>query len=151
MGGGIGADPEPFAYPTTPHVRRHGPYGYRDYESYRDWLRDEFRFRCVFCLRREQWGPLLGAWDIDHFAPQSSHPQDRLDYENLLYVCHTCNVIKRDKAVSDPCKIAFGHCLKVHEDGTIDALNENGEALIDQLRFNSAKQTGHRRLVIDTL
>ena len=151
MGGGIGATPEPFAYPTISHVRRHGPYGYRNYEPYRDWLRDEFSFRCVFCLRREQWGLLLGAWDIDHFAPQSSHPQNRLAYENLLYTCHTCNVIKRDQAVSDPCKIAFGYCLKVHEDGTIDALNENGEALIEQLRLNSAKQIGHRRLIIDTL
>lgn len=151
MGRRVRATPDPFAYPTTPHVRRHGPYGYRNYEPYRDWLRDEFSFRCVFCLRREQWGLLLGAWDIDHFAPQSSHPQNKLEYENLLYTCHTCNVIKRDQAVSDPCKIAFGHCLKVHEDGTIDALNENGEALIEQLRLNSAKQIGHRRLIIDTL
>jgi hypothetical protein len=151
MGGGIGAAPEPFAYSVVPHARRHGPYGYRTYESYRDWLRDEFSFRCVFCLRREQWGLVMATWDIDHFAPQSSHPQDKLDYENLLYVCHTCNVIKNDRTVANPCRIAFGHCLKVHEDGTIVALNENGKALIEQLRLDNADYTRFRSLIIAIL
>ena len=27
-----------FDYPATAHVRRHGPFGYQDYASYRDWL-----------------------------------------------------------------------------------------------------------------
>jgi hypothetical protein len=35
----------PFSYPTTPHVRRHGPQGYADYASFRPWLRDEFTFK----------------------------------------------------------------------------------------------------------
>ncbi len=38
---------DPFSYPNRPHVRRHGPRGYANYESYRPWLRDEFSFRCV--------------------------------------------------------------------------------------------------------
>ena len=91
MGGRISETPNPFTYPTTRHIRRHGPHGYKNYESYRDWLRDEFSFRCVFCLRREQWSPMAGNWDIDHFTPQDRYPQGRLDYENLLYICHTCN------------------------------------------------------------
>jgi len=45
-----------FRYTATPHVRRHGPCGYGDVESYRPWLRDEFTFRCLYCLFREQWG-----------------------------------------------------------------------------------------------
>jgi hypothetical protein len=43
-----------FEYPLMPHVRRHGPAGYDDYASYRDWLRDEFTFRCVFWWCRAQ-------------------------------------------------------------------------------------------------
>ncbi len=151
MGGGIGAAPEPFTYPTTPHVRKHGPYGYRDYGFYRDWLRDEFGFRCVFCLRREQWGLLRGSWDIDHFVPQGSHPQRRLDYENLLYVCHSCNLNKTNKIVPDPCEVALGHCLKVHEDGTIDALDENGEVIIEQLGLDNEDYTKFRSLIIAIL
>ena len=151
MGGGIRPTPGPFAYPQTPHVRRHGPYGYKDYESYRDWLRDEFRFRCVFCLRREQWGPEVGNWDIDHLAPQHSHPQRKLDYENLLYTCHTCNSTKKGKRVPDPCDVAFGECIEVHEDGTISALNENGRRLIRALRLDRKKAINFRRLIIDAL
>lgn len=143
--------PAPFAYPPTPHVRRHGPYGYMDYESYRDWLRDEFSFRCVFCLNREEWGLVRGMWDIDHFVPQHSHPQRKLEYENLLYACHTCNSTKSDQIVPDPCEIAFGECVEIHEDGTIEALNENGETLIAALRLNREKATNFRRLIIDAL
>ena len=151
MGGGIRTTSDPFAYPKTPHVRRHGPYGYKEYESYRDWLRDEFSFRCVFCLSREQWGLVRGMWDIDHFAPQHNYPQRKLDYENLLYACHTCNSTKSDQIVPDPCEIAFGECIEVHEDGTISALNENGERLIDRLRLDNEDYTRARRLIITTL
>lgn len=150
MGGGIGVTSEPFAYPATPHVRRHGPYGYKEYESYRGWLRDEFSFRCVFCLRRERW-PVRGTWDIDHSTPQHKNPQRKLDYGNLLYTCHTCNSAKSDQIVPDPCEVAFGKCVQVHEDGTISALNEDGEILIAALRLDGKKATDFRRLIIDTL
>lgn len=39
-----------FTYPRRPHVRRHGPRGYRAYQSYKPWLRDAFEFRWVYCL-----------------------------------------------------------------------------------------------------
>ena len=151
MGGSIDEPSKPFAYPMARHIRRHGPSGYKKYEPYRDWLRDEFSFRCVFCLRREQWGAVTGNWDIDHFVPQDSYPQGRLEYENLLYVCHTCNLNKSNQRVPDPCEIAYGECVKVHFDGTIEALNKNGEALIETLRLNNEDYTRFRRLMIDTL
>jgi hypothetical protein len=46
-----------FRYPMSAHERRHGPRGYQDYRSYKPWLRDEFEFRCVYCLCRERWFP----------------------------------------------------------------------------------------------
>src|SRR5258708_6259440 len=54
--GGRNPMTEPFQYPAAPHVRRHGPQGYADAASFRPWLRDEFTFRCVYCLQREVWG-----------------------------------------------------------------------------------------------
>ena len=47
----------PFTYPVTPHVRRHGPSGYANHAEFRQWLRDEFAFSCVYCLLREVWVP----------------------------------------------------------------------------------------------
>ncbi len=145
------SNPTPFTYPTVPHVRKHGPSGYKIYESYRDRLRDEFSFRCVFCMNREQWGVGLGIWDIDHLVPQSLFPLGILLYENLLYVCRQCNLNKSNHFVTDPCQVAFGRCLVVQEDGTIDALNEAGELLIKNLRLNNEDYRQFRHLIIQTV
>jgi hypothetical protein len=51
----------------------------------------------------------------------------------------------------DPCEVAFGECVEVHEDGTIDALNEKGELLIATLRLDSEDHTRFRYLIINTL
>ena len=84
-----------FEYPKQLHSRRHGPDGYRDYESYRDWLRDEFMFRCVYCLDREQWNGREAGFHIDHFIPVAMNESRRLDYDNLLYACASCNTGSR--------------------------------------------------------
>ncbi len=140
-----------FDYPKRPHRRKHGPAGYKDYESYRPWLRDEFCFRCVFCLRREQWSLVVGNWDIDHFQPQSQAPEKALDYENLLYVCRTCNGNKSDNLVADPCDVAIGDLVRVDADGVITSLNEEGELLIQILRLNNADYTSFRRRMLRIL
>src|SRR5438445_783907 len=78
---GVAGEPmTPFTYPSAPLVRRHGPVGYLDTSSFRPWLRDEFGFRCVYCLRRERWEPDLGVFEIDHFAPVSQSPDLRVAY-----------------------------------------------------------------------
>ena len=94
--------PLAFTYPGGPLVRRHGPSGYSDVQSFRPWLRDEFSFRCVYCLVREQWGKRLGEFDLDHFEPVASSPEASLDYDNLVYSCHACNLRKGKRQVPDP-------------------------------------------------
>src|SRR5437899_27226 len=83
-------------------ARRHGPRGYTNYTSFRPWLRDEFAFRCVYCLLREQWGRTLGSFDLDHFLPTAHYPRRRGTYDNLLYCCARCNVAKADAVIPDP-------------------------------------------------
>ena len=95
-----------FDYPANPHLRRHGPAGYDDYESYRDWLRDEWTFRCVFCLHRERWTQ-GGYFHIDHLEPVATAPHRVCDYENLLYVCVRCNLLKGNARLPDPCAVAL--------------------------------------------
>lgn len=137
-------------YPTQKHMRRHGPSGYSDYDSYREWLRDEFHFRCVFCLRREQWGRLQASFHIDHFIPQSIDPNRACEYDNLLYVCASCNSIKSDLKVPSPCDIAFGSCVVVRHDGTIAWQNETGRRLVKQLRLDDKELTEYRKLLLET-
>jgi hypothetical protein len=140
-----------FEYSHATHTWRHGPIGYLDYESYREWLRDEFAFRCVFCLRREQWNIRHGCFHLDHFVPQSSDPSLGCKYENLLYVCAACNLKKSDLAVPHPSAVAVGDCVRVHSDGSIEALNADGELLIDLLRLDDADCTRYRKMLLETL
>jgi len=83
-----------FRYPSRSHRRKHGPRGYQNTVEYRPWLRDEFTFRCVFCLEREQWVNRIGHFHGEHFLPVVERPDLALEYDNLLYVCQACNFRK---------------------------------------------------------
>lgn len=142
-----------FRYPDTPLRRRHGPSGYVNYESYKPWLRDEFLFRCVYCLRREAWFPDgKAAFGVDHLRPQAIAPGRRTDYENLLYACGQCNSFKANAAdVPDPCEVAFGEDVEVQEDGTIRWRTSTGKLLVKACSLDRAPLNDNRRLIIELL
>ncbi len=134
-----------FEYPATVHIRRHGPTGYKDYNSYRDWLRDEFQFRCVYCLHREQWDHGGVRFHIDHFVPVAANPEKDCEYSNLLYACARCNEAKRAVlGLPDPCKIAFHRCLRILDDGRVEPLNDEGKKLKLVLRLDSDRLVQYR-------
>ena len=140
-----------FEYPTDPHVRRHGPVGYKDYESYRDWLRDEFFFRCVYCLHREQWYGRGATFHIDHFTPVANEGAT-CEYTNLLYACATCNEAKKVAlGVPNPCEVALADCLRILPDGHVEALNDEGKKLRLLLRLDSTSNVRNRSRSIRTL
>ena len=143
--------PDPFAYPLEPHVRRHGPLGYSHHRLYLNWLRDEFSFRCVYCLRRETWLTVTADWQIDHFIPKSIHPKGALDYDNLVYSCSSCNHSKAAHLAPDPCKVAYGSCVKVDEHGEIQALNADGITLIEALGLDDGDYKELRRAIFELL
>lgn len=141
-----------FEYPSTRHIRRHGPIGYSNYESYRDWLRDEFEFRCVYCLQREKWCNRVTTFHIDHSVPVISCPSRKCDYTNLLYSCSTCNSAKKDiLGLADPCSIPFSQCLQVLSNGEVEALSIEGERLLEVLRLNNKSNVSCRSRWIRTL
>lgn len=142
----------PFTYPSVPHVRRHGPSGYSDYKNYKEWLRDEFTFRCVYCLFRERWSPVGAAClSVDHLEPKSQAPARDCDYENLVCACVRCNYWKGVKRVLDPCANTYDGHLRMREDGCAEALTEDGRILIEQLGLNDPPILGWRCRWIDTL
>jgi len=135
-----------FRYATTPHIRRHGPRGYQDARSYKPWLRDEFDFRCVYCLCRERWFPDGDdSMSVDHVHPSRVAPAQRSTYENLVYACCQCNASKQDAVgVLDPYEEPFGHHLDVSGDGTICGLTPAGVMLIRICRLDRPKLTTFR-------
>ena len=144
---------QPYDYPQTPHVRRHGPAGYSTYESYRPWLEDEFSFRCVYCLKRMVWAP-TDIWAVDHLVSQSEAPQLACEYDNLVLACQFCNQRKSSHRVPDPCQVAYGACLTVNSDGTVTPHGRHGNRLVSTLRLNHPRMLAERRKwlkIIETL
>jgi hypothetical protein len=137
---------QPYSLSSGPHVRRHGPIGYVDYRTYKIWLRDEFQFRCVFCLHREKWE--RRGWRIfhvDHIIPQSVDEAKVCDYENLLYLCDACNESKSDWVIPDPCMHDYSADYRFEEDGTAIPISDFGDLYIKALKLNEPHLVAYRR------
>jgi hypothetical protein len=128
-----------FNYPDPRSHRRHGPAGYANYGSYRPWLRDEFAFRCAYCLKREQWGQVTGEFDIDHFHPQTCRPDLAVEYPSLIYSCRRCNGVKFDHEVADPFSVMSRDRVRTMPDGTVMGVDAAATKLILQLDLNSPR------------
>lgn len=141
-----------FLYPNKPHQRKHGPHGYANYKAYKPWLRDEFSFRCVYCLVRETWNPSgVAAFSTDHFIAQVVDPTKTVDYENLLYACIRCNSWKQDNAVLDPCVVPMSHHLYIDDDGSIKPLTPHGAEHLELLELDDPILTEFRGRLISTI
>ncbi|QDV73801.1 HNH endonuclease [Botrimarina mediterranea] len=141
-----------FAYPTDAHIRRHGPIGYTHYPSFKPWLRDEFSFRCVYCLLRERWYPNgPDSFGVDHVVPKSVELTLVCAYDNLVYACNRCNSAKLTAQVLDPCVDGLGNHLRIEDNGVATALTKEGEYAIDAFNLNDARLQKYRREVINKI
>lgn len=140
-----------FAY-GAPHKRKHSPSGYKTYQAFKPWLRDEFVFRCVYCLLREAWHPYGAAgFSVDHIIPQSHNAKLVCKYQNLLYACIACNSRRGSNLVLNPTKEAFANHLRVEQDGTITGLTNAGKHLIDLLYLNKDPILHYRKYILGLL
>jgi hypothetical protein len=142
-----------FDYPRQRHVRRHGPQGYLEYQSYKPWLRDEFVFRCVYCLCRERWLPDGDdSFSVEHLRPRASAPDRACEYDNLAYACCRCNSARRGLTdILDPCAEPLAEHLEVLPDGRIRGLTPPGAELIRICQLDRPKLTEFRRGIIRLL
>jgi hypothetical protein len=123
--------PKPFSFPTSAPGRKHGPAGYDNYQTYKDWLRDEFVFRCAYCLERETWYPSRhAAFAVDHILPKVKWPELLCDYDNLVYACLRCNSLKQDIVTLDPCRIALGKHIHFKPDGSVVGRTRKGKEFV---------------------
>lgn len=139
-------EPAAFIYPHGRDSRRHGPSGYADYRSYRPWLRDEYSFRCAYCLVRERWGQVTGQFDLDHFLSKVANPDAAVEYDNLFYACHACNLRKGDQVL--PGVALTADVVRVYNDGQMIGLTPDAERLIRNLWLNTPQSVEWRRLWI---
>jgi hypothetical protein len=138
-----------FQYPSVPPPRRHGPRGYADYQFYKPWLRDEFAFRCIYCLWRERWqADGQHGFSVDHVRAQGIQPAQRLDYDNMVYACNLCNSTRREVPLPiDPSSDSPGHYLRILPDGTVQSTGPAGADLIEICRLNRPLLVAARRRI----
>ena len=134
---------------------------YADYTRYRPFLREDFRFRCAYCLRHEFFVGGEAGCCIDHHRPQHG-PYGRPDlvsvYENLHWCCNECNALKGDTWPSpeqyvagdrflDPCQPEGDHDLHwdVEADGTLTPTTRVGRYTIAHLVLDREVLVYHRR------
>jgi hypothetical protein len=130
--------PHPFKFPTKAHCRLHGPGGLTDYRNYKPWLRDEFEFRCVYCLTRELWtndGPT--SFTIDHVKPKSLYPKLQCEYDNLVYACTWCNSHKSNSlGFPDPCATSLAEHVR-YRSNMFYGITPKGRRLVKILDLNA--------------
>jgi hypothetical protein len=140
--------PFPFRFPRKPHSRVHGPQGHKSYPAYKPWLRDEFEFRCVYCLTRERWSADgHKRFGIDHVKAKSRHTKLTCEYDNLVYCCSNCNSLKSTKiGLPDPCETSFHKHLKLLRSAHFVGLTPLGKRLVEYLMLNSEDRVNDRRV-----
>ena len=136
----------PFPYPARPQERRHGPRGYADHGSFRPWLRDDFHFRCVYCLLREQWGRARGTFGIDHFLPVALHPERSLVYDNLVNCCLACNDAQGKRVIPDPCQYLVDGAVTVRHDGSLSVRTREARRIVAKLGLDDRETRAFRAL-----
>ena len=130
-----------------------GPRGYSDYTSYKPWLRDDFLFRCTYCLTRERWRPDgQEGFSVDHFRAQSLFPQRRGDYDNLFYTCCSCNAARREILLPvDPSHQPLSAHLRLGADGLIEPLTPDGAQFIAICHLNRPAMAAYRQRLLRLL
>jgi hypothetical protein len=88
----------------------------------------------------------MGAFDIDHFLPQATNPGQATDYDNLVYACARCNVIKSSQHVPDPLTALNTETIRVQPDGALESHSDDAETLILDLDLNSPEMVSWRLL-----
>jgi hypothetical protein len=140
-----------YRYPSRPHRRKHGPRGYRNLAEFQPWLRDEFTFRCVYCLEREQWVNRIGHFDADHFHAVADRPDLALDYDNLLYACQACNLRKGKQSVANPLRVLLSNSVRIRRDGSIHGRTPGAKRVIELLRLDSPSYRRRRRIMLEVV
>jgi hypothetical protein len=127
------------------------PKTFADYTQYRPLLRQDFRYRCAYCLRHEYFLGGEAGCCIDHHRPvhgKYARPDLIADYGNLYWCCRECNENKGDAwpdleayargwRFLDPCLPEDDHDLHLRTlpDGSVETLTPPGKYTCDTLKL----------------
>lgn len=129
-----------------------------EYEAYRPYLRQDFEYRCAYCLRHEFFFGGGEAGEIDHHRPRHLFPGLTAQYGNLYWSCRRCNAVKGGKWPSaeqigrglrflDPCAEDHDDHWRTRADGTLEPVTSIGQYTVRQMRLDRPTLTQFRQFL----
>lgn len=134
--------------------RTQNPPVYRDYSSYKKYLRLEFDHQCAYCDIHEAEDGGSKKFHVDHYLPKSIFPEKCCEYTNLFYSCADCNKLKGNywaswikkffhEYILNPCDYDYDAHFDRSRSAWIPKTSVAGWN-IEKLRLNSTKQVAVR-------
>lgn len=119
-----------------------------DYRDAKDRLKQDFHNLCGYCGK--DYSIMREKFHIDHFVPKSIDSDRINDYNNLVFACAKCNLIKskkwptRDKNLAhdgeigfvDPASSEYDDHMERDEQGYIRGRTKLGKQICENLNFN---------------
>lgn len=141
-----------FVYPKAKHTRRSDPGPYKDYSTYKPYLRDEFKGACIYCRMRDS-SLDKALFAVEHHLPQTHFPMLITAWTNLYYACRTCNGAKSDffpsvrhkpyEYVPTPCTdVMFDHLR--YRGANVVPHSKTGRFVEELLDLNEPKSVEYR-------
>ena len=97
---------------------------------------------------RERRENPVGRFAADHLRPQTRYSELATQYDNLLYVCTSCNAVKGDQEVADPTQTLLATTVVVEDDGTLVGRTPEAAELLELLKLNYRTLRQRRQLLM---
>jgi len=109
----------------------------------------DFKNRYAYCDDLDKHGGGYRSYHVEHFAPKDKFPELEYNYDNLLYSCQYCNILKSNKWIGnthnvsvignegfiDLCEDEYCKHLKRDEAGKIVFITELGRYMYNELQL----------------
>ncbi len=121
--------------PTRTYTKKH-----RNYRDYKPFLEKDFKGRCGYTNCSQFWFGGRNNFHIDHFIPwkkNSTNPELKTDYNNLVYCCSYVNILKSDNEgpFLDPCNVDYNDHFGRNSDGGIYPKTEQARFMYNTLKL----------------
>lgn len=124
-------DKLPFRNKENAPVRTYRGRAFKYYRRYKKQLRKDFKARCGYTNCPDHWFGGIDTFHIDHFKPQSTHPQLKTKYTNLVYCCSYVNRAKNNDEgpYLDPCDEDYNKHFYRNAEGKIIPFSSSDSAV----------------------
>ena len=147
----------PFLYPEAKHRRRLSPGPFSDYRTFKPYLREEFRGKCVYCRVPDGLMKPEG-FCVEHYRPRKRFPELECAYTNLFYACNGCNNKKgiywpsgeesaKGIVLLNPCDMVMSEHVRFRG-ATVMPRSKQGEFFIDWLQLNELRSVKYRSYLL---